>query len=1009
MSSETDSTCSDYGVSDMGEGIMNIVRPAIHQLDAQVEATKQSQSVLASTIEELADLLRDISQEQPSDLDVFVKKLDDSRRRVAYSGKVLESVQERITRLQRDVSRKSHMGSDVNPPLRANDKPYTFPPFHGGDHPQILHSIQGYNSDAECRSPSNSATVFVEFSENILEDYSDGARTPLKSSCAPCKSGTRFSYAPLARDQDLDELAVGDIRDIVVGGYRCVNNSNLCVEATDGTYYRANSDSVVIWPVPFLKNKKPVMLAILDPTESLRELIGNRIEFGRDQIQSWAPMTYKKGHDYTYIEIEGISCNSCNGAMNHCPLLSAPPKKQLRLNDWRVAGANIRPPGEAPVAPVVPPVIERTGYSYNGPETYSSDTYGKPQTSVTEEPYSNLGYEENSVYVQPDGMNPYLDPNFEKNQETSTQSNTEKEMERESDTGKALRYSVFRSSPAPIPLRASSQDRDDGREIEILDRQVIENGPINPTRNEIRRAPLPNPSFKMMEPISVQFPQTTPAPLTLATVPVQFVPFNRERQNFALPQTNPVIPRVQSAFTSTSESTTAQPPRAVTLGQASRVESNSMPTFPPVLPQVMPSFIPTFSPFFSPAPTLAPFIAPGNNIPPVFSPQQHQEIPQTSTTPARVVTSTSTFSPAPLFTNRFPSHLSADSQVISSTFVPPTTVPTTEKIPETIPTTMARFIETTTAPVSTTVFTTRRFIFPVRREETQFNVQPTRTFTKVDRLELSPTVPPTRTFAPLAQEPSDPSKLFMFEQLRQNIGLINQNIPPQMPTLPPQRFVNIPNTNVPMNIPMMDRNPNSFLPPQNAQDFGMSFVPQGPRFPELLSPVEQSLLINSIIPQNMNGPMLFDRGQVQPRELSGPAGPPGLSSFFVPSQIQDANMMPRRPFFPMRSMEQPQFTTHFFSPTPPSTTATTTTTMTTTEAPTTTEASTTPFEFKIMEPQPLIGGPVPPPKETAFEQKEVQLETLSKDSPPSQVPTWQWLMDHPARMRALLRRRKMLL
>uniref|UniRef100_A0A1I7X0G4 Biogenesis of lysosome-related organelles complex 1 subunit 7 n=1 Tax=Heterorhabditis bacteriophora TaxID=37862 RepID=A0A1I7X0G4_HETBA len=74
------------GGSDMSDGIMSVVRPAIQQLDAQVQSTRNSQVILATRIRELSDLLHDMSQDQPYDLDVYSRKLDDTRRRLLNFG-----------------------------------------------------------------------------------------------------------------------------------------------------------------------------------------------------------------------------------------------------------------------------------------------------------------------------------------------------------------------------------------------------------------------------------------------------------------------------------------------------------------------------------------------------------------------------------------------------------------------------------------------------------------------------------------------------------------------------------------------------------------------------------------------------------------------------------------------------------------------------------------------------------------------------------------------------------
>ncbi|MFH4978813.1 hypothetical protein AB6A40_005522 [Gnathostoma spinigerum] len=112
---------ADGGI-EMSEGIMNIVRPAIEKLDAQVHATRASQYNLNAQIQDLAQYLKDITNEQqtPYDLDMYVRKLDDSRKRIQLVGNVLQSVHERMGKLQRNIAREAYQKKQLisrAPPL----------------------------------------------------------------------------------------------------------------------------------------------------------------------------------------------------------------------------------------------------------------------------------------------------------------------------------------------------------------------------------------------------------------------------------------------------------------------------------------------------------------------------------------------------------------------------------------------------------------------------------------------------------------------------------------------------------------------------------------------------------------------------------------------------------------------------------------------------------------------------------------------------------------------------
>ncbi|VDD90950.1 unnamed protein product [Enterobius vermicularis] len=96
------------GGTEMSEGLMDIMKPAIERLDAQILATRSSQYTLYESIKTLADYLKGIStkRQAPFDLDVYVRKLDDSKKRIVTVGTMLQNLHDRLGRLQRKVARE---------------------------------------------------------------------------------------------------------------------------------------------------------------------------------------------------------------------------------------------------------------------------------------------------------------------------------------------------------------------------------------------------------------------------------------------------------------------------------------------------------------------------------------------------------------------------------------------------------------------------------------------------------------------------------------------------------------------------------------------------------------------------------------------------------------------------------------------------------------------------------------------------------------------------------------
>ncbi|KAI1710852.1 snapin/Pallidin domain-containing protein [Ditylenchus destructor] len=108
-SSATTPDAAIGGGSDMCEAIMEMVRPAVVKLDEQVKNTRKSQLMLANHINQLSSYLKVIGDEQsaPYDLDAYVTKLDDSRKRVSSMTGRLQIIHERMSQLQRNIARET--------------------------------------------------------------------------------------------------------------------------------------------------------------------------------------------------------------------------------------------------------------------------------------------------------------------------------------------------------------------------------------------------------------------------------------------------------------------------------------------------------------------------------------------------------------------------------------------------------------------------------------------------------------------------------------------------------------------------------------------------------------------------------------------------------------------------------------------------------------------------------------------------------------------------------------
>ncbi|XP_073243373.1 SNARE-associated protein Snapin-like [Porites lutea] len=93
----------------MSEGLMQIFKPAVQELDDKVLSVRESQVELREQIDKLTQDLRRLSelQELPVDLEPYVKKLMNSRRRVMLVNNILQNAQERLGRLHQSVTRET--------------------------------------------------------------------------------------------------------------------------------------------------------------------------------------------------------------------------------------------------------------------------------------------------------------------------------------------------------------------------------------------------------------------------------------------------------------------------------------------------------------------------------------------------------------------------------------------------------------------------------------------------------------------------------------------------------------------------------------------------------------------------------------------------------------------------------------------------------------------------------------------------------------------------------------
>ncbi|XP_045197037.1 SNARE-associated protein Snapin-like [Mercenaria mercenaria] len=91
------------------DGMIDLLKPTVEEIDDRVKTVRESQVELRQQIDCLAEDLQVISGSQTVavDLESYVKKLNNSRRRVMLVNNILQNVQERLTKLYNNVSRET--------------------------------------------------------------------------------------------------------------------------------------------------------------------------------------------------------------------------------------------------------------------------------------------------------------------------------------------------------------------------------------------------------------------------------------------------------------------------------------------------------------------------------------------------------------------------------------------------------------------------------------------------------------------------------------------------------------------------------------------------------------------------------------------------------------------------------------------------------------------------------------------------------------------------------------
>lgn len=93
----------------LAEGLLCLVRPTIDSLEKQVSSTLTAQSELKDQIVTLQSSLKSLQQQQscPVDLDSYIVKLGNTRKRVTVVANILTAAQDRLNKVHQNCLKET--------------------------------------------------------------------------------------------------------------------------------------------------------------------------------------------------------------------------------------------------------------------------------------------------------------------------------------------------------------------------------------------------------------------------------------------------------------------------------------------------------------------------------------------------------------------------------------------------------------------------------------------------------------------------------------------------------------------------------------------------------------------------------------------------------------------------------------------------------------------------------------------------------------------------------------
>ncbi|XP_071947322.1 SNARE-associated protein Snapin-like isoform X1 [Antedon mediterranea] len=109
----------------MAEGLLDLLRPAVEEVDLRVKSVRESQVELRQHIDDLDEVLKKLATEKeaPIELDGYVKKLTNCKRKITVINSILHNAQDRLQKLNQRISKNTGKRSSVLSVLTVNQMP----------------------------------------------------------------------------------------------------------------------------------------------------------------------------------------------------------------------------------------------------------------------------------------------------------------------------------------------------------------------------------------------------------------------------------------------------------------------------------------------------------------------------------------------------------------------------------------------------------------------------------------------------------------------------------------------------------------------------------------------------------------------------------------------------------------------------------------------------------------------------------------------------------------------